>query len=114
LRFMQIGAVTIVALVATIAVWGTVAKLGPFTAYTSVEHNLILLHTFILVAAIMAMLTAIMAGRQRQTEKALRTRNKQLKESNRRVNNLLYGALEEPISKLRSKIRLERRDITKR
>ncbi|HSX17933.1 MAG TPA: MASE1 domain-containing protein [Candidatus Saccharimonadales bacterium] len=108
LRFTQAGAVVIINLVAAIAIWGTVDKLGPFTAYNSADRNLILLHTFILVAAVTAMLTAITAYRQQQTEEALRNRNKQLKVANLRVKNLLTGALGKRFTKLQAKVGSER------
>ncbi len=104
LRFTQAGAAVIITLVSVIAVWGTVAKSGPFIAYSSVERNLILLHTFLLVAIVSAMLAAITSHRQQQAEQALRNRNQRLKMANLRVKSLLKGALGEIDTQLKSKL----------
>ncbi len=111
LRFQQAGAVVIVVLVAAIAIWGTVAKVGPFDAYDSIEKNLILLQTFVLVVATTAMLTAIIADRHQKAERALMRRNNDLKEANRRVMNLLSGAIDETPNKLRKKVHTERKRL---
>lgn len=109
LRFTQAGAAIIVTLVAAVAIWGTVDQRGPFNVYLNVERNLILLHTFIIVSAVTAMLTAVISSKQQQTEQALRRRNEKLKESNRRIDSLLKGAmLNRPFTKLRTRARARR------
>lgn len=103
--FKQIGASVIVAVIAAIAVAGTVAGRGPFTGFGVIEQNLLYLHSFLLVVATTAMLIAIAAYQRQSVEQTLRQETEKLAEANRRIHNLLEGAIDTPIAKLRANVR---------
>lgn len=93
LRFTQAGAVVFTTLVAATAVWGTTANVGPFARSNSTDQNLVMLHVFLLVLITTSILLAITVDQQTRTEQKLRARTEDLKEANRRIKNLLAGAL---------------------
>ncbi len=96
LRFRQTGAVTIMALIAAVSIWGTTAGKGPFTDSRSLEQNLILLHTFLLVAIITAMFMAITESQKQRLEQKLRYQTNKLTRTNQIITDLLSGAAREP------------------
>jgi integral membrane sensor domain MASE1 len=108
IRFTQAGAVAVITVTAAIAIWGTLHNRGPFTTSTSVDQNVILLHTFLLVMISAAMVMAIVAFQRQRVENTLRERTEELQEANRRVMSLLAGAVDQPAAKLRAKVLDER------
>ena len=88
-RFTQSGSVLTVALIASIAIWGTIDRLGPFTRAGSTEKNLILMQTFILVSAATAMFMAIIVAQRQAVERALRTNLNELIVTNEKLSDLV-------------------------
>ncbi|MFL6275766.1 MAG: MASE1 domain-containing protein [Blastocatellia bacterium] len=77
-RFGPRGATTTIAILATIAVWGTRSGNGPFVEPTPNE-SLLILQVFVAAVAIMTLVLAAIVSERRQAEEALRANQGQLR-----------------------------------
>ena len=77
LRFGQHGAVTATFVVSIIAIWSTAHGLGPFARQT-LHESLLLLQTFMSVAAATILVLAADVTERRQLEEKLRQRAEEL------------------------------------
>jgi signal transduction histidine kinase len=72
-RFGQRGGTLAALLVSSMAIWATVADLGPFSLYSK-NDNLILLQTFLGVVSLTSLILAAATTERRQATRALRRR----------------------------------------
>lgn len=84
-RFMQIGAVTTAAILTTAAVWSTTSGLGPYAQAAAPEKGLLILHFFILVSALTALVLSVAVYGRVESEKALAQKARELERAQRQV-----------------------------
>jgi integral membrane sensor domain MASE1 len=114
-RFTQIGAVTTGSIVTVAAVWSTIIGMGPFVKESSPEKGLLVMHFFILIIMLTALVLSVAVYGRLRSEQALAQKAKQLeharqqilknvewrkdlqdqmKEAQDRINNILVGIFE--------------------
>lgn len=119
-RFTQIGAVTGGAIITIAAVWSTVIGLGPYVKESSPERGLLVLHFFILIIMLTALVLSVAVYGRLRSEQALAKKAKQLeharqqilknvewrkdlqdqmKEAQDSINNILVGIFESDTTK---------------
>jgi len=102
IRLTQLGVVTTSMVVAVVAVWATLNKLGPFAVTGQIEEGLVLLQVFVTVLSATSLMLAMAITERLSAEAELRQRtgqlakmDEELKEANKRVTNILADILDE-------------------
>jgi integral membrane sensor domain MASE1 len=84
-RFMQIGAVTTAAILTAAAVWSTTSGMGPYAQPSAPEKGLLVLHFFILVSVLTALVLSVAVYGRVESEKALARKARELERAQRQV-----------------------------
>jgi integral membrane sensor domain MASE1 len=84
-RFTQIGAVTTGAIVTIAAVWSTVTGLGPYVKEDFPERGLLVLHFFILIIMLTALVLSVAVYGRLRSEQALAKKAKQLEQARQQI-----------------------------
>lgn len=88
-RFRQVGAALMSALIAVMAVWGTVSGLGPFALQVGPEENLVSLQLFLFVMTITGLTLAAIVAERRTLDASLVDKTNQLSRSNQELAEAL-------------------------
>lgn len=84
-RLTQIGAVSAGAIIAVSAIWGTLARRGPYALDDSIEDNLIFLHLFIFVVVVTGLTLAVAVSGRLRSEEALNQKANELDAARQKV-----------------------------
>jgi integral membrane sensor domain MASE1 len=101
-RLTQIGVVTSVMVATLVSIWAVLSKLGPFTRMPSGEFRSIDLELYLSVLTATSLILAIAIQARMRAEETLMNRTdeldhlqKELRDANMRVTNILTGILDE-------------------